>query len=84
MLSTKTFLRTAFKTAQPCPVRFATFIASGGTKDPLAYCKELVQKHDYPSFLVGQFYPKSQQLGYYGLKAFFVCVPLFTLMRFTY
>ncbi|KIJ54822.1 hypothetical protein M422DRAFT_24716 [Sphaerobolus stellatus SS14] len=66
------FHSTLFNSARRCSPRFATTVAAGGTADPLAYCKELVHKHDYPSFLCGQFYPKSQQPGYFGLKAFFL------------
>jgi hypothetical protein len=44
-----------------------------GTADPTGYCKDLVRKHDYESFLMSQFYPKELQSGYFALKAFSVC-----------
>jgi NADH dehydrogenase [ubiquinone] 1 alpha subcomplex assembly factor 6 len=43
-----------------------------GLADPVAYCKELVRKHDYESFLLAPFYPKDAQAGYYAIKAFAV------------
>ena len=43
-----------------------------GLADPVAYCKELVRKHDYESFLLAPFYPKDAQAGYYSIKAFAV------------
>lgn len=51
------------------------FYSSGpvpGLADPVAYCKELVRKHDYESFLLAPFYPKDAQAGYYAIKAFAV------------
>ncbi|KAF8513761.1 isoprenoid synthase domain-containing protein [Gautieria morchelliformis] len=52
--------------------RLATSINSGGAENPSAYCKSLVQKHDYESYLCSQFYPHSSQPGYFALKAFFL------------
>lgn len=43
-----------------------------GSADPAGYCKELVRKHDYESFLTSQFYPREMQGGYFALKAFYV------------
>jgi NADH dehydrogenase [ubiquinone] 1 alpha subcomplex assembly factor 6 len=44
---------------------------SGGL-DPISYCRDVVRKHDYASYLVSQFYPKDAQGGYFALKAFSV------------
>ena len=54
---------------------YATAIASGGTADPMAYCRALVQKYDYDSFLTSYFYPRQLQPGYFAIRAFNVCVP---------
>ena len=43
-----------------------------GTADPAGYCKDLVRKHDYESFLTSPFYPREMQSGYFALKAFYV------------
>src|SRR6266576_3578313 len=43
-----------------------------GLADPVGYCKELVRKHDYESFLLAPFYPKHAQAGYFAIKAFYV------------
>ncbi|KIM89068.1 hypothetical protein PILCRDRAFT_95104 [Piloderma croceum F 1598] len=43
-----------------------------GSADPSGYCKDLVRKYDYESFLTSQFYPKEMQGGYFALKAFYV------------
>jgi NADH dehydrogenase [ubiquinone] 1 alpha subcomplex assembly factor 6 len=43
-----------------------------GSADPSVYCKDLVRKYDYESFLTSQFYPKEMQGGYFALKAFYV------------
>ncbi|KDQ62289.1 hypothetical protein JAAARDRAFT_122532 [Jaapia argillacea MUCL 33604] len=45
---------------------------AGGLDDPVAYCRELVRKNDYESFLLSPFYPKELQGGYFALKAFYV------------
>ena len=50
----------------------ATTINTGGVENPTAYCKSLVQKHDYESYLCSYFYPRLSQPGYFALKAFFV------------
>lgn len=42
--------------------------------DPASYCKEHVRKHDYESFLTGQFYPRDIQAVYFALRAFYVRV----------
>ncbi|KZT25396.1 hypothetical protein NEOLEDRAFT_359523 [Neolentinus lepideus HHB14362 ss-1] len=44
----------------------------GGVGDPGAYCKDLVRKHDYESFLMSPFYPEYLRGGYFALKAFYV------------
>ena len=43
-----------------------------GAADPASYCKDLVQKYDYESFLTAPFYPREMQKGYFALKAFYV------------
>lgn len=40
--------------------------------DPAGYCRDLVRRQDYESYLVSQFYPKHLQGGYFALKAFSV------------
>ncbi|KAK2465334.1 hypothetical protein APHAL10511_002688 [Amanita phalloides] len=45
-------------------------VLAPGPADPVAYCKELVRKHDYESFLLAPFYPKEAQAGYFAIKAF--------------
>lgn len=45
---------------------------AAGSADPAAYCRGLVQRHDYESFLTAQFYPKEVQGGYFALRAFYV------------
>ncbi|KAJ7600708.1 isoprenoid synthase domain-containing protein [Mycena floridula] len=35
-----------------------------------AYCRDFVRKHDYESWLLAPFYPKSRQDDYFALKAF--------------
>jgi len=47
-----------------------------GLSDPAGYCRDLVRKHDYESFLVGQFYPQAKQDAYFAIKAFSVSVLL--------
>lgn len=44
-----------------------------GLIDSAAYCRELVRKHDYESFLIGKLWPVPQQDGYFAIKAFSVC-----------
>jgi len=66
------FLRLSLKVIKKGRIRLVSTTAAGGTKNPHVYCRELVHKHDYPSFLCGEFFPKSQQPGYFALKAFFV------------
>ncbi|KIL63220.1 hypothetical protein M378DRAFT_80050 [Amanita muscaria Koide BX008] len=46
--------------------------SSPGLADPAAYCRELVRKHDYESYLLAAFYPKEAQGGYFAIKAFSV------------
>lgn len=67
-----------------CPVHFkprvcrsmATVLGSSpnarDATDPAGYCKDLVQKYDYESFLTAPFYPRELQSGYFALKAFYV------------
>jgi NADH dehydrogenase [ubiquinone] 1 alpha subcomplex assembly factor 6 len=42
------------------------------TADPLGYCRGLVRKHDYESFLTSPCYPRHLRDGYFALKAFSV------------
>ncbi|KAK7056769.1 hypothetical protein VNI00_002486 [Paramarasmius palmivorus] len=58
------FLRTAAYTRR--------YSAASGQANPAQYCRELVQKHDYESFLISHFFPKELQGGYFALKAFSV------------
>ncbi|TFK52614.1 hypothetical protein OE88DRAFT_1657972 [Heliocybe sulcata] len=46
--------------------------SSGGVEDPGAYCRDLLRKHDYESFLMSPFYPEHHRAGYFALKAFYV------------
>ncbi|KAJ8080579.1 hypothetical protein PM082_017413 [Marasmius tenuissimus] len=43
-----------------------------GEADAAQYCRDLVRKHDYESYLISQFFPKEYQGGYFALKAFSV------------
>lgn len=47
--------------------------------DPNAYCRDLVQKRDYESFLLSQFYAKEQQNAFLALRAFYVSFMPITL-----
>jgi hypothetical protein len=40
--------------------------------DPVEYCRELVRRHDYESFLISKFWPAPLQDGYFAIKAFSV------------
>ncbi|KAF8645253.1 hypothetical protein AX16_008078 [Volvariella volvacea WC 439] len=46
-------------------------VSAPGLADPIGYCRDLVRKHDYESFLVSQFWPKESQGAYYALRAFY-------------
>ncbi|KAF8510069.1 isoprenoid synthase domain-containing protein [Hysterangium stoloniferum] len=52
--------------------RFATSVNSGSTGNHAEYCRALVQRHDYESYLSSYFYPRTLQPGYFALKAFFL------------
>ncbi|KAG2362134.1 isoprenoid synthase domain-containing protein [Suillus spraguei] len=43
-----------------------------GISNPAQYCRELVRKHDYESYLTSQLYPKRFQGGYFALRAFYI------------
>ncbi|KAI0822289.1 isoprenoid synthase domain-containing protein [Trametes gibbosa] len=43
-----------------------------GVADPAAYCKELVRKRDYESYLIGAFFPRQIQGAFFALRAFYV------------
>lgn len=53
-------------------VRFAHTTSTPTEQDPTEYCKNFIRQHDYESFLIGQFWPKNVQGGYFALKAFSV------------
>ncbi|EIW59521.1 uncharacterized protein TRAVEDRAFT_28651 [Trametes versicolor FP-101664 SS1] len=46
--------------------------AEAGMADPAAYCKDLVRKRDYESYLIGAFYPRHFQGAFFALRAFYV------------
>ncbi|KAF7365215.1 UPF0551 protein, mitochondrial [Mycena venus] len=51
--------------------KFSYSTAAEAPTDPAAYCRELVRKHDYESFLISKFWPAGQlQDGYLAIKAF--------------
>lgn len=56
-----------------CFARDAT--AAISSQNLTAYCRDLVQRHDYESHLVAQFWPKELQSSYYALRAFYVGPP---------
>ncbi|KAI8969643.1 isoprenoid synthase domain-containing protein [Trametes punicea] len=43
-----------------------------GLADPDAYCKDMVRKRDYESYLIGSFYPRRLQGAFFALRAFYV------------
>ncbi|KAI0648011.1 isoprenoid synthase domain-containing protein [Trametes meyenii] len=43
-----------------------------GIADPAAYCKDLVRKRDYESYLIGSSYPRHFQGAFFALRAFYV------------
>ncbi|OBZ71377.1 NADH dehydrogenase (ubiquinone) complex I, assembly factor 6 [Grifola frondosa] len=44
----------------------------GGNEDPSAYCRDLVRKRDYESFLTSQFYPTELRDAFFALRAFYI------------
>jgi NADH dehydrogenase [ubiquinone] 1 alpha subcomplex assembly factor 6 len=60
------------RTHSSCGPRHYTTDSPVGLSDPAAYCRDLVRKHDYDSFLMAQFYPKPKQDAYFAIKAFSV------------
>ncbi|KAF9013285.1 isoprenoid synthase domain-containing protein [Cyathus striatus] len=75
-----------FTTAQ-ITTRFSTKVASSrtpryrtastasetaGLANPAVYCRDLVRKHDYESYMISHFYPKEYQDAYFAIKAFSV------------
>lgn len=62
----KTFSTSATRNAQP--------------EDPTMYCRQLVLKQDYDSYLSSYFYPRHLQDAYFALRAFnvgvFLRIPL--------
>ncbi|KAJ6584984.1 Squalene/phytoene synthase [Mycena capillaripes] len=62
----------SFRAARRClstvARRYST--APEAPTDPAAYCRELVRKHDYESFLISKFWPAGLQDGYFAIKAF--------------
>jgi NADH dehydrogenase [ubiquinone] 1 alpha subcomplex assembly factor 6 len=68
--------RAIFKFQSPWSVRLRRASTNSvGTMDPHAYCKDLVRKHDYDSFLTSYFYPREAQSGFFAIKAFSVSTP---------
>ncbi|KAJ7935645.1 isoprenoid synthase domain-containing protein [Mycena leptocephala] len=61
-------LRAARRYSSAVARRYST--APEPPTDPAAYCRELVRKHDYESFLISKFWPAGQQDGYFAIKAF--------------
>lgn len=57
-------------TAKNSSRSYATHIRAGGAGDPATYCKQLVQKHDYESYLTSYFYPRHLQSAYFAIRAF--------------
>ncbi|KAG6890646.1 hypothetical protein C0995_006622 [Termitomyces sp. Mi166 len=53
-----------------CRRRTLVTSAENTVTDPVEYCKDLVQKHDYEGFLISHFYPEVSKGGYFALKAF--------------
>ncbi|KAH9891650.1 isoprenoid synthase domain-containing protein [Cubamyces lactineus] len=43
-----------------------------GLADPTAYCRDLVRKRDYESYLIGSSYPRHIQGAFFALRAFYV------------
>ncbi|KJA21185.1 hypothetical protein HYPSUDRAFT_165987 [Hypholoma sublateritium FD-334 SS-4] len=56
----------------PRPRRCGLSTTAPGPSDPHAYCKDLVRKYDYDSYLNSYFYPRALQNGYFAIKAFSV------------
>ncbi|KAJ2969856.1 hypothetical protein NUW54_g12866 [Trametes sanguinea] len=50
----------------------ATGSHEAGITDPEAYCRDLVRKRDYESYLIGSFYPRRLQGAFFALRAFYV------------
>ena len=71
------YVRTIYKSQFPWSARFrrASTNAPTTTTDPHAYCKDLVRKYDYDSFLTSYFYPQEAQSGFFAIKAFSVSSP---------
>ena len=74
--------RAIYNFQSPWPARFrrASTNAPIGTTDPHAYCKDLVRKYDYDSFLISHFYPRETQSGFFAIKAFSVSGPSLTAL----
>jgi len=53
---------------------------AGGSEQPLTYCRELVRKQDYDSFLASYFYPRATQDTFFALKAFNASMGLLELL----
>lgn len=63
-------------TSIPRPQRRGLLTITPGPSDPHAYCKDLVRKYDYDSYLNSYFYPRALQNGYFAIKAFYVSTGL--------
>lgn len=51
---------------------YAQAATQGGSSDPLAYCRNVVNQYDYESWLCSYFYSRDVQPAYFALKAFYV------------
>ena len=68
--------RAIYKFQSPWSARFRRASTNPiGTMDPHVYCKDLVRKYDYDSFLTSYFYPQEAQSGFFAIKAFSVSIP---------
>jgi NADH dehydrogenase [ubiquinone] 1 alpha subcomplex assembly factor 6 len=68
--------RAIYKFQSPWSVRFRRASTNPvGMTDPHLYCKDLVRKYDYDSFLTSYFYPQEAQGGFFAIKAFSVSTP---------
>ncbi|KAJ7780669.1 isoprenoid synthase domain-containing protein [Mycena maculata] len=57
-------------TASANSLRRYTTATPEASTDPATYCRGLVRKHDYESFLISKFWPPELQDGYFAIKAF--------------
>jgi len=62
--------RSCMSLARPFIRTYATQVNKGGASDSATYCRALVQKHDYESYLTSYFYPRALQPAYFAIRAF--------------